>query len=200
MARKAEIKTELKEADEKRLAELSTEVDALTKEETEIRSRMDLTGKLGNPEPKPQNRKADEAEERGKALMEKRSVTIASTGVILPEYQASDIKPTFNEVSSLIDNVNIKTFKGGESFKQPYLAGYGTGDYEAEGVAPDSNAEPTFGYAEITKTKAVAEDWKKKNCRQLHGQEVVKGISVAAVKKINRNGALTGQPVIRWNL
>ena len=190
MARKAEIKTELKEADEKRLAELSTEVDALTKEETEIRSRMDLTGKLGNPEPKPQNRKADEAEERGKALMEKRSVTIASTGVILPEYQASDIKPTFNEVSSLIDNVNIKTFKGGESFKQPYLAGYGTGDYEAEGVAPDSNAEPTFGYAEITKTKvaAYAEDSEEleKLPAAAYGQEVVKGISVAVRKKINR--------------
>lgn len=190
MARKAEIKTELKEADEKRLAELSTEVDALTKEETEIRSKMDLTGKLGNPEPKPQNRKADEAEERGKALLEKRAVTIATDGVILPEYQASDIKPTFNEVSSLIDNVNIKTFKGGETFQQPYLKGYGTGDYAAEGSISGSDTEPSFGYAEVKKTKIAAYAESSEELEKLpaadYGREVVKGISVAVRKKINR--------------
>jgi HK97 family phage major capsid protein len=191
LARKAEIKNELKEADEKRLAELNDEVDTLVKEEAEIRSKMDLTGKLGNPEPKPQNRKADEAEERGKALLEKRAVTIATTGVILPEYQASDIKPTFNEVSSLIDNVNIKQFKGGESFKQPYLKGYGTGDYATEGNMPDeATAEPTFGYAEITKTKIAAYAEDSEELEKLpaaeYGQEVVKGISIAVRKKINK--------------
>ena len=148
MARKAAIKNELASADEKRLAELNSEVENLEKEETQIISKMYMAGKLGTPEGKPQGRQASDAEERGIALMEKRSVTIASTGVILPEYQASDIKPTFNEVSSLIDNVNIKTFKGGESFKPPYLAGYGTGDYTTEGGNPAS-AEPTFGYAEL---------------------------------------------------
>lgn len=190
LARKAEIKTELKEADEKRLAELNDEVDTLTKEEAEIRSKMDLTGKLGNPEPKPQNRKADEAEERGKALLEKRAVTIATDGVILPEYQASDIKPTFNEVSSLIDNVNIKTFKGGETFQQPYLKGYGTGDYAAEGSISGSDTEPSFGYAEVKKTKIAAYAESSEELEKLpaadYGREVVKGISVAVRKKINR--------------
>ena len=190
MERKNAIKNELKEADEKRLAELNTEVDDLTKEETEIRSKMDLTGKLGKPEEKPQERKVDEAEERGKALLEKRSVTIATDGVILPEYQASNIKPAFNEVSSLIDNVNIKPFKGGETFQQPYLKGYGTGDYEAEGVAPDSDAEPTFGYAEVKKTKIAAYAENSEELEKLpaadYGREVVKGISIACRKKINR--------------
>jgi len=188
LARKAEIKNELKEADEKRLAELNTEVDTLTAEETQIRSKMDLSGKLGKPEPKAQT--SNEAEERGKALMEKRSVTIASTGVILPEYQAADIKPTFNEVSSLVDNVNIKVFKGGESFKQPYSAGYGTADYATENDSSPQETDPSFGYAEVNKTKIVAYSEDSEELEKLpaadYGNDVVKGISIATRKKLAR--------------
>lgn len=188
-ARKAEILAELKDADETRVAKLNAEVESLTAEETQIRSKMDLAGKLGTPEEKPQERKESEAEQRGKALLEKRSVTIGSTGVILPEYQAADIKPTFNEVSSLVDNVGIKVFKGGESFKQPYLAGYGTADYTTEDGNP-ADAEPTFGYAEIKKTKIAAYAEDSEELEKLpaadYGNEVVKGISIAVRKKLNR--------------
>lgn len=188
-ARKAEILAELKDADETRVAELNAEVESLTAEETQIRSKMDLAGKLGTPEEKPQERKESEAEQRGKALLEKRSVTIGSTGVILPEYQAADIKPTFNEVSSLVDNVGIKVFKGGESFKQPYLAGYGTADYTTEDGNP-ADAEPAFGYAEIKKTKIAAYAEDSEELEKLpaadYGNEVVKGISIAVRKKLNR--------------
>ena len=188
--RKAAILEESREADQERIAALNTEVDALNSEEKELRAKMDLTGKLGTPEPKPQERAVEsEAEKRGKALLEKRSVTIATTGVILPEYQASDIKPTFNEVSSLLDNVNIKTFTGGESFKQPYLAGYGTGGYTTEGGDP-TEAEPTFGYAEVTKTKITAYAEDSEEMQKLpaanYDAEVVKGITTAIRKKITR--------------
>ena len=187
--RKAAILTELANADEKRVAELNTEVETLTKEETQLRSKMDLAGKLGTPESKPQGRATvDEAEKRGKDLLEKRSVTIASTGVIIPAYQASDIKPTFNEVSSIIDNVNIKQFSGGESFKQPYLAGYGIGEYADENDTALTDADPTFGYAEVTKTKIVAYTEDSEELVKLPAAnfdaEVVKGISVAVRKKI----------------
>lgn len=188
-ARKAELEKEYKNADQARLAEISTEVDGLIAEEAQIRSKMDLAGKLGKPEAKPAERKDNDAEKRGKALLEKRSVTIASTGVIIPEYQASDIKPTFNEVSSLLDNVNIKQFNGGESFKQPYLVGYGTGGYTTEGGNP-TDAEPTFGYAEVTKTKitAYAEDSEElvKLPAANYDAEVMKGISVSVRKKITK--------------
>lgn len=133
--------------------------------------------------------KPDEAEKRGKDLLEKRTVTIASTGVIIPDYQASDIKPTFNEVSSLLDNVTIKPFNGGESFKQPYLAGYGTGEYATENDTTLTDADPTFGYAEINKTKIVAYTEDSEELVKLPAAnfdaEVVKGISVACRKKIS---------------
>ncbi len=191
IARRAGIKNELAGADEKRLAELNAEVDGLDKEEAQVRSKMDLAGKLGTPEPKPQSRKDEsEAEKRGKALLEKRSVTIASTGVIIPAYQASDIKPTFNEVSSLLDNVNIKQFTGGESFKQPYSTGYGEGEYATENDSTLTDADATFGYAEVTKTKIVAYTEDSEELIKLPAAnfdaEVVKGISIAERKKITK--------------
>lgn len=189
-ARKAELRKEIDSADEKRLAEIKEETEKLMAEEQEIRAKMELTGKLGKPEQKPEARSIEtEAEKRGRALKEQRSVTIATTGIVLPEYQASDIKPTFNEVSSLVDGIGKKFLKGGESFKQPYLKGYGTADYTTEGGNP-ATAEPTFGYAEITKTKiaAYAEDTEEllKLPAADYGNEVVKGISIAIRKKLNR--------------
>ena len=189
-ARKAELRKEIDSADEKRLAEIKEETEKLMAEEQEIRAKMELTGKLGAPEQKPEARGIEtEAEKRGRALKEQRSVTIATTGIVLPEYQASDIKPTFNEVSSLVDGIGKKFLKGGESFKQPYLKGYGTADYATEGGDP-ATAEPTFGYAEITKTKIVAYAEDTEELLKLpaadYGNEVVKGISIAIRKKLNR--------------
>lgn len=188
-ARKAAILGELESADEKRVAELNAEVDSLTAEEAQLRSKLDLRGKLGEPEPKAQGQSMSEAEARGRALKEGRSVLISSTGVILPKYQATDIKPTFNEVSSLVDGVNVKTFRGGESFKQPYLVGYGIADYATEGGNP-TTAEPTFGYAEITKTKiaAYAEDSEEllKQPAADYDGEVTKGITISIRKKLNQ--------------
>ncbi|MFZ5352747.1 MAG: phage major capsid protein [Bacillota bacterium] len=136
-----------------------------------------------------QTTKNAEAEQRGQALKEKRAVTIASTGVILPNHQATDIKPTFNQVSSLIDRVNIKTLIGGESFKQPYSTGYGEGGYTTEGGNP-TTTEATFNYAEITKTKitAYAEDSEElvKLPAADYDGEVQKGISIACRKKITK--------------
>lgn len=189
-ARKAELRKEIDSADEKRIAEIKEETEKLMAEEQEIRAKMELTGKLGKPEQKPEARSIEtEAEKRGRALKEQRSVTIATTGIVLPEYQASDIKPTFNEVSSLVDGIGKKFLKGGESFKQPYLKGYGTADYATEGGDP-ATAEPTFGYAEITKTKIVAYAEDTEELLKLpaadYGNEVVKGISIAIRKKLNR--------------
>ena len=130
-----------------------------------------------------------ESEKRGKDLKEHRAVTLSSNGVILPDYQASDIKPTFNQVSSLLDLVNVKNFSGGESFKQPYSTGYGEGGYTAENSTP-TTADATFGYAEVTKTKITAYSEDSEEMIKLPGAnydaEVTKGISIALRKKITK--------------
>lgn len=185
------------------LQALEKEMRELDDEKTAIEKRKDLAAKINlgqtevravegaeNPvKENPQAEKRANQEARGKALKESRSVTVGSNTIVLPKHSADTINPTFNEVSTLLDRVQIKTLPGGESFRQPYLAGYGTGDYTTEG-ADYTDAEPTFAYADINKTKvtAYAEDSEEvvKLPAADYDAEVVKGITVATRKKITR--------------
>lgn len=205
-ARRIEIRGLLKGDGEVDLDKLETELRELETEEKEIRQRekrQSMAKGINDgvvearktaeftpgdiPNEAKEARKA--AEERGKALKESRSVTVGSSNVVLPKHTASDIRPTFNEVSSLIDRVTPKVLLGGESFEQPYLKGYGTGDYTAEG-ANYAAAEPTFGKAQIAKTKVTAYAEDSEEIQKLpaadYDGEVMKGITVATRKKITR--------------
>lgn len=129
------------------------------------------------------------SDQRGRDLKLNNTVTVGSSNILLPKHQADDIRPTFNEVSSLIDRVTVKPLIGGESYQQPYLAGYGTADYSTEG-ADYNSAEATFAYADINKAKitAYAEDTEEvqKLPAAAYDSEVMKGITVASRKKISR--------------
>lgn len=130
----------------------------------------------------------EEAEKRGKQLLEGRSVTVA-TNVLLAKYTDSTLNKAFNEVSSLIDRVTTKPLIGGESYSKGYVVGYGTADYTAEGNDYNTT-EPTFGYADINKTKitAYAEDTEEllKLSAANYDAEVVNGVTIASRKKISR--------------
>lgn len=71
-------------------------------------------------------------------------------------HTAPDIKPTFNDVSSLIDRVKAVPIQGGETYERAYVKSYGDGaGTTAEGA--DYNAtEPVFGYVTIEKQKITA--------------------------------------------
>ena len=101
----------------------------------------------------------DAATKRGAALMAGKKVqikdTLTSSSTVLTKHNAEDVKDTFNDVSSLVDRVKIVPLKGGETYKRGFVKGYGIGGYTEEGA--DYNvAEPTFGYAEMAKTKITA--------------------------------------------
>lgn len=184
------LETELRELDEKqknletrkRLLKEAEEINNGQSEETRIIETF-------NNEPEQRNQELEASEKRGQELKENRAVTVGSSSVVLPKHQATNINPAFNEVSSLIDRVQVKPLNGGESFTQPYIKGYGTGDYtgEAEDAA---TAEPTFGYADITKTKVTAyaedtEELQKLPAADYDG-EVMRGITIASRKKLTR--------------
>jgi len=156
---------------------------------TEILAAFGLgTGRASTEEEKRAKEK-EEAEKRGKALKEKRAVTVGSSNIILPQHQASDIRPTFGEVSSLIDRVTLKPLLGGESFAQPYVTSYGEGGYTGEGQEY-TGAEPIFGYAEINKSKVTAYAEDSEEVLRLpaaaYDAEVQKGIQIAVRKKLAR--------------
>lgn len=216
--RKLEIRAMLEAGEEVDLDKIQEELRSLDEEEKRLRARLQViealkgagvqaAGVADNKEPAvsepAQMRKIDqvgvvedrqakareEAEKRGQALKENRAVTVGSSNIILPQYQATDIRPTFNEVSSLVDRVSVKFLLGGESFKQPYLAGYGIGDYTSESL-DYADAEPTFDYADINKAKitAYAEDTEEiqKLPAAAYDAEVMRGIGIAIRKKLTR--------------
>jgi len=188
-ARRGEISGLIDSATADELRALNTELDELSAAEAEINARSAARGKVGTIEvPKPEQRGQEpEMERRGRDLIQGRSVTVATTGVLLTEHAANTITPTFNEVSGLIDAVRVLNLPGGESFEQPYLAGYGTGDYKDEGVAYAST-EPTFALATINKAKVTAyaeftEELAKLPAADFAG-EVMRGVPLAIRKKI----------------
>ena len=202
--RKKEIRKILESGQECDLDALEKELRELDKEKEQIERRKTLLEGIKtaqeveqrqlpgaeNPlkeDPKKEERKV--REERGKMLKESRSVTVGASNIILPRHDATDIKPTFNEVSSLIDRVNRISLPGGETFRQPYLIGYGEGGYTAEG-ADYTDAEPTFGYAVINKSKVTAYAEDSEEVLRLPAADydsvVMNGITVALRKKITK--------------
>lgn len=103
------------------------------------------------------------ATKRGKTLLAGNKVsrvfavknTLSSSSAVLTQHTATDVKETFNEVSSLVDRVKVIPLPGGESYKRGFVKSYGEGDYTAEG-ADYTTAEPTFGYASMSKAKITA--------------------------------------------
>jgi HK97 family phage major capsid protein len=205
LARKAEIRSLLEGDQEVDLTALETELRDLDEKQKGLEKRQQLLKEAGeinmgkapevstvetfNAEPEHRDQEVEASEKRGQALKENRAVTVGSSSIVLPKHQATDIRPTFNEVSTLIDRVTVKPLNGGESFTQPYVKGYGTGDYTAE-EADAVSAEPTFGYADMIKAKitAYAEDTEElqKLPAANYDAEVMKGITVASRKKLSR--------------
>ena len=131
-----------------------------------------------------------DAVDRGKDLKEGRSVTVASSNLVVPDRASDTIREGWNEVPhSLLDGVSVETFEGGDSYQVPYVKSYGTGDYTAEG-ADYASAEPVFGYAEINKTKITAYSEMSREALKLpnadYESKVVAGNRIAIRKKLAR--------------
>ena len=205
LTRKSEIRSMLQSDKEVDLVALETELRDLEETQKQIETRQRLlkeaeeinnnqmpeirTVETFNNEPQKQDVELETSEKRGQALMENRAVTVGSGNVVLPKHSATDIRPTFNEVSTLIDRVSSKTLKGGESYQQPYIKSYGEGDYTTEGNDYNTS-ETTFGYADITKAKVTAYSEDTEELQKLpaadYDAEVMKGITVATRKKLTR--------------
>ncbi|EOP26136.1 hypothetical protein IG5_02872 [Bacillus toyonensis] len=205
LTRKSEIRSMLQSDKEVDLAALETELRDLEETQKQIETRQRLlkeaeeinnnqmpemrTVETFNNEPQKQDVELETSEKRGQALMENRAVTVGSGNVVLPKHSATDIRPAFNEVSTLIDRVSSKTLKGGESYQQPYIKSYGEGDYTTEGNDYNTS-ETTFGYADITKAKVTAYSEDTEELQKLpaadYDAEVMKGITVATRKKLTR--------------
>lgn len=91
----------------------------------------------------------------GKDLIENRTVTVTTGKVVLSKTSSTTINGSFNQISSLIDAVNVVPLMGGESHAQPYEKTHGEGGYTAEGT-DYTDAETVTDYALINKSKITA--------------------------------------------
>lgn len=138
-------------------------------------------------------------EKRGQDLKEKRSVnfdmrelrsiTIASSNLVIPTQTSNTLNPAFNEVSSLLDLVKSVPLMGGESYKKGFVVGYGEGDYTTEG-SNYSDADPIMDYVNIGKAKITAYCEMSEETIKLpnvdYQTEVAKNINIAIRKKISK--------------
>lgn len=200
--RKQEIRSLLEGEEKIDLKALETELRELDDQQSEIETRQRLLAEAGNINKAPETRtietfnaepeKREEvelAEKRGQDLLENRAVTVSSSNLVLAKHNASDIKGTFNQVSSLVDRVKHVPLEGGESYRRGYEKGHGEGGYTAEGV--DYNeTDVQFGYADINKTKITAYNEETEEVAKLpaanYEKIIVGGVGKSLRKKITR--------------
>lgn len=82
----------------------------------------------------------------------KRAITIGSGDLATPTNVQGAINDKFNEVSSIIDMVQVTNAQGMGEYQVPYVVSYATGGVTAEGT-DYSDGEPVFAYASIKPTK-----------------------------------------------
>jgi HK97 family phage major capsid protein len=117
-------------------------------------------------------------------------VTVTSSNVLLPSHTNAEIGAyPFRDVSTLVDKVRIVNLEGGETYKKSFVKSTGMAGLTAEGD-PYTTAEPTFGYATITKVKVTAYAEITEELEKLpalpYSQEVLRGINIALRKKISQ--------------
>jgi HK97 family phage major capsid protein len=203
--RKVEIRS-LLESDEKvDLTALEEELRGLDREQQEIEKRQTLlnearsinegaavetrTIETFNSVTEEAREEMNEAEKRGRDLKENRAITVASGNLVLPKHTATDIKGTFNQVSSLIDRVNHVPLEGGESYQRAFEKGHGEGGYTEEGENY-TESDVQFGYATINKTKITAYSEESEETQKLpnanYSSIIVGGVNKSLRKKITK--------------
>ena len=123
-------------------------------------------------------------------LKEGRTVTVTSSNVLLPSHTNAEIGAyPFRDVSTIVDILRIVNLEGGETYKKSFVKSTGMAGLTAEGD-PYTTAEPTFGYATITKVKVTAYAEITEELEKLpalpYSQEVLRGINIALRKKISQ--------------
>ncbi len=82
--------------------------------------------------------------------------TLTTSQTALPVHTSSDVAPTFNNVSSLVDRVHVVNLPGGETYQRGFVKDYGSGAAAKAENADYATSEPTFGYVTIKKEKVTA--------------------------------------------
>lgn len=175
-ARLKEINQQATDAAGDTLDALITEAEDINGILQDVQNRQKLAGfaaAAGTEEPKDDG-EADEVkdkarENRGKELKAGSTVkfnaknhfrsvknALSVTQTVTPQHTATDVKETFNDVSSLVDRVKVVPLNGGETYQRGYVKSYGDGAGPTAEGADYNPTEPVFGYVTVEKEKITA--------------------------------------------
>lgn len=131
----------------------------------------------------------DELEQRGKDLLNKRTVLVSGGTMMIPSHESNLISEPFNEVSTLVDQIPFDYFPNGESYEEPYVKTWGTAGITDEG-AEYTETEPVFDSVDMTKIKVTAfaqfsEETKKLPAAD-YAAKIIKGCYIALKKKLSQ--------------
>ena len=189
-ARKAAILEEIKEADQDKLVALNNEADALNTEEKELRSKMDLSGKLKDA---PENievvedRAAKFARDGRMAIPASETrATLLSDGKIATPTGVGGIGEPHNILSSIIDMITVEDLTGMGSYKEAFVSAWQTADAGTEGTVANTS-DPTFKIAVINPFDIDVVSYVSKQIKKqsplLYEEKVRKGALIALKKK-----------------
>ena len=97
-------------------------------------------------------KQAQEFAERGKfkkGTAETRAILVSSGNLATPTEVAGDIRPNFEHVPSIVDEVDVLDLEGMGSYKIAYEVSIGTAAVTNEGAAYNSS-DPTYNYVTLT--------------------------------------------------
>lgn len=136
VARKAELRKDVQERGKDMTAEeigkLTKEVDELTAEETQLRGRVELEGKLGQPvEPEQRGGEKSKVQQRAEQFRAKnemamplflneRALLVSSGKVATPTAVSNEIGELPSAVSSIVDDVYVMDATGTGAWTFPY--------------------------------------------------------------------------------
>lgn len=95
---------------------------------------------------------AKEFAERGtfkKGTAETRAILVSSGDIATPTQVAGDIRPNFEHVPSIVDEVDVLDLEGMGSYKIPYEISISEADETAEGESYNES-DPQYGYVTLT--------------------------------------------------
>jgi HK97 family phage major capsid protein len=192
VARKAAILEEIKDADQERLVALDTEANQLNVEEKELRSKMDLAGKLITPAADVTN---DEFIERAKEFAKTGKLKISSTetrstllsgGKIATPTGVGGIGEPQNIVSSIVDMITVEDLTGMGGYKEAFVSAWQTAGAGVEGTVANAS-DPTFKIANINPFDIDVVSYVSKQIKKqsplMYTEKVRKGALIALKKK-----------------
>lgn len=142
--------------------DLDAEEQRNTQKKTILATYGVKTPKDNGSESRQDQENPDEFEQRAMAFKqsnkmefsveEVRAVTIGSGNLISPKPIQNTINEKFNEVSSVVELVNVVSAEGMTEYEVPYVVSYSEGGIIGEGQ-DYTEGEPVFGYASIKPIK-----------------------------------------------